>query len=70
MKKMLGVGDKVMFSNEVVARIGHDKTVADMRGVITEVDGRVALVDTRGTYPGEGGNPVRGIPLANLVEAI
>jgi hypothetical protein len=64
------VGQKVMFSNDVVKRCGHSKDVADMRGVILEspmCNKNVVRVDTEGTYPNEEGNNIRYIPIKNLV---
>jgi len=61
---------KVMFKDEVVKRCGHQKHVADMRGIIMEVKGKVCKVDTAGTYPNEDGNSIRWIPVANLRKAV
>lgn len=69
MKSTLTVGARVMFSDAVVARSGHSKPVADMRGDLLMIDGAVAKVDTHGTFSAESGSPIRFIPLANLVRA-
>jgi hypothetical protein len=64
------VGQRVMFSDAVVRRCGHDKTVADMRGVIIfseRTNKYIACVDTEGTLPNEEGNSIRYIPIKNLV---
>ena len=63
------IGTKVMFSNKVVKQCGHSKDVADMRGEIIGFisDGKVARVDTHGTYPNEEGNSIRCIPTGNLI---
>jgi hypothetical protein len=64
------VGQKVMFTNEVVKRCGHSKDVADMRGVIIfneRCAKSVVCVDTQGTYPNEEGSSIRYIPIKNLV---
>ena len=57
-----------MFTDEVVKRAGHDKRIADMRGKVISIvsNGKVAMVDTNGTFVNDDGNPVRGIPIANL----
>jgi len=62
------IGQQVAFSQSVLRRCGGDKTLADMRGVVLDIlsGGKVARVDTRGTYPNEEGNSVRSIPVANL----
>lgn len=62
----LKIGQRVMFTNAVVRQCGHDKTVADMRGIILEVKEHWARVDTQGTYPNEEGSPIRYIPIKNL----
>ena len=64
----MNTGDKVCFRSAVVARSGHDKRTADMRGVIVEFTsgGKVARVDCGNTYTAEDGRTVRGIPVANL----
>jgi hypothetical protein len=64
------IGQKVMFSAAVVKQCGHEKTVADMRGEIVfsaRANKNVVAVDTGGTYPNEEGNPIRHIPIKNLV---
>ena len=56
-----------MFTNEVVKRCEHSKYVADMRGtIISIVYGKIARVDTHGSYPNEEGNSIRSIPIKNL----
>ena len=60
------LNQRVMFTNEVVRQCGHEKTVADMRGIIINITGNIARVDTQGTYPNEEGNSVRCIPVKNL----
>jgi hypothetical protein len=65
------IGDKVMFTDDVVRRCGHDKHTADMRGTVVDIltAGKVVRVDTHGTYPNEDGNSVRCIPANNLTKA-
>jgi hypothetical protein len=64
----LKINDIVMFTDEVVKRTGHDKRTSDMRGTVLSIvsGGKVAMVDTKGTFVNEEGNAVRGIPVANL----
>lgn len=61
-------GDYVMFSDSVVSRAGHDKTIADMRGIVIDIvsHGAVAVVDTNGTFISEEGKSIRYIPVKNL----
>jgi len=68
----LQINDKVMFTDEVVKRVNHDKRTADMRGIIIKIvsGGKVAMVETNGTYVSEEGNSLRGIPIANLKKDI
>ena len=61
------LNQRVMFTNAVVKQCGHDKTVADMRGIIINITGNIARVDTGGTYPNEDGYSIRSIPLKNLM---
>lgn len=65
-------GDRVMFADSVVRRCGRDKAVADMRGHIVALvsGGRVAIVETNGTYTADDGRTERAIPAANLTPAI
>lgn len=65
-------GNKVAFSPVVLRRCGYEKALADMRGIVLEVskDGKIAQVDTHGTYCNEEGNPVRSIPTANLTKIL
>lgn len=62
------INDVVMFADEVVKRAGHDKRIADMRGTVVSIvaGGKVAMVETNGTFVNEEGNSLRGIPVANL----
>ena len=62
------IDDKVMFTDDVVKRCGHDKRTADMRGIVISIvsSGKVAMVETNGTYVNEEGKSLRGIPIANL----
>lgn len=66
------VGDYVRFTNSVVKQTGHSKDVADMRGEIVGIvaGGKVARVDTFGSFPNEEGATVRSIPVANLEKTI
>lgn len=57
---------RVAFTQAVIRRTHDQARTANMRGTILEVDGRVARVDTHGTYPNEDGESIRWIPLANL----
>lgn len=58
---------RVAFTQAVIRRTHDQARTANMRGTILEiVDGRLARVDTHGTYPNEDGESVRLIPLANL----
>jgi hypothetical protein len=61
-------GDRVMFTPAVVRRCAHEPAVAAMRGRVHSIvlGGKVALVDTAGTYPNADGSPHRFIPTANL----
>jgi len=59
-------GQTVAFSQQVIKRAGYSKDLADMRGVVLSVSGKVARVDTKGTWVNEEGNSVRSIPCANL----
>lgn len=67
---MIAVNQKVMFKNEVIKRCGHSKYVADMRGIILEVKGKICKIDTQGTYPNEEGSSIRWIPCNNLIKTI
>ena len=62
------IGQHVAFKQSVIRRLGHDKITANMRGQVLSIvsGGKVAEVDTSGTYPNEEGNSVRFIPVANL----
>jgi len=62
------IDDIVMFTDEVVKRVGHDKRTADMRGKVISIvsGGKVAKVDTGKTFISEEGNSIRYIPIANL----
>jgi hypothetical protein len=62
------LGQRVAFSQAVLRRAGCDKTIADMRGTVIELisAGKVARVDTHGTWPNEDGGSIRAIPCANL----
>jgi hypothetical protein len=62
------IGQNVAFKQSVIRRLGYDKVTADMRGKVISImsGGKVAEVDTLGTYPNEEGNNVRFIPVANL----
>lgn len=68
MSKSIKPGQLVAFSQAVLKRCGGDKSIADMRAIVLSLmsNGKVAQVDTRGTYPNEDGNSVRYIPVANL----
>jgi len=57
---------RVAFTQDVIRRARDQARTANMRGTILEVYGRVARVDTHGTYPNEDGKSIRWIPLANL----
>lgn len=48
--------------------MSYDKVTADMRGKVLSIvsGGKVAEVDTGGTFPNEEGNSIRFIPVANL----
>jgi len=61
-------GQCVAFSQAVLRRAGCDKTLADMRGTVIELisAGKVARVDTHGTWTTEDGGRIRAIPCANL----
>jgi len=61
-------GQQVAFKQSVIRRLGYDKITADMRGVVLSLvsGGKVAEVDTGGTFPNEEGNSIRFIPVANL----
>lgn len=62
------IGQQVAFKQAVIRRMGYDKVTADMRGTVLSFmsGGKVAEVDTRGTFPNDEGNSVRFIPVANL----
>ena len=61
------IGDRVTFSKDVVRRLGCDKTVADARGRVVDVNGPVISVDFAGTWTlHEDGGTVRHVPAANL----
>jgi hypothetical protein len=62
------VDDNVVFAASVIKRLNHDPTVVGMRGTVRELmsNGKVAIVDTFGTYPNEEGVSLRTIPVANL----
>jgi hypothetical protein len=62
------IGQNVAFKRSVIRRLGYDKVTADMRGRVLSLmsGGKVAEVDTGGTFPNEEGNSVRFIPVANL----
>ena len=65
--KEISRDDSVMFSDDVVRRLGHTKAVADARGLVLEVAGSVAKVDFQGTWTkSEDGSTVRHVPVANL----
>lgn len=64
----LKAGDTVAFSKAVIKRLGYCATTAAMRGVVLGLNGKVARVDTKGSWANEEGNPVRFIPVANLVK--
>ena len=60
---MIKIGDTVVFKGSVIARCGHSREVAGMRGIVTELtrDNPVATVETDyGT--------TRHIPVANLAK--
>lgn len=65
-------GDEVKFAPAVVKRMENDARIKNMRGTIIQImsGGKVALVDTHGTFVSEEGSSVRGIPTANLVHDI
>jgi hypothetical protein len=62
------IGQHVAFKQTVIRRMGYDKVTADMRGKVLSIvsGGKVAEVDTGGTFPNEEGNSIRFIPVANL----
>jgi hypothetical protein len=65
------INDKVAFARAVVRRLGHDKPMADARGVVVAVDGPVVAVDFGGTFNlHENGGTVRYIPAANLTKIL
>jgi|LakMenE18May11ns_1017448.scaffolds.fasta_scaffold9162371_2 hypothetical protein len=57
-------GQKVAFAQSVLKRMGP----SPMRGTVLSLHsgGKVAEVDTGGTWPNEDGNSIRFIPVANL----
>ncbi len=57
-------GQKVAFAQSVLKRMGP----SSMRGTVLALHsgGKVAEVDTGGTWPNEDGNSIRFIPVANL----
>lgn len=67
---MMRPGDKVAFAAAVVKRCGYDKRTADARGVVVEIDGRVAAVDFAGTLDSDDGRAVRWVPVANLTRVM
>jgi len=63
------INDTVTFSRDVVRRLGCDKTTADARGVVVDVNGPVVSVDFGKTWiPHENGGTVRHVPAANLTK--
>ena len=65
------VGDNVTFARDVVRRLGCDKTVADARGRVVNVNGPVVSVDFAGTWiRHEDGGTVRHVPAANLTKIL
>jgi hypothetical protein len=62
------INDIVMFTDEVVKRVGHDKRTADMRGKVLSIvsNGKVAKVDTGKTFTSDEGISIRYIPIANM----
>ena len=62
------IGQHVAFKQTVIRRMSYDKVTADMRGKVLSIvsGGKVAEVDTGGTFPNEEGNSIRFIPVANL----
>lgn len=66
--KTVKVNQRVAYTQAVISRCGYSKHLADMRGTVTDVicDGKLAVVDTHGTYPDDQGNSVRCIPVFNL----
>lgn len=60
------VNDKVVFKAQVIRQCNHDKAVAGMKGIVLEIKGKVAKVDTMGSYPNEEGDSIQFIPIANL----
>lgn len=65
--KEIACGDSVFFSNDVIKRLGYEKTVSDAVGLVLEITGRVAKVDFQGTWIGnDTGSTIRYVPVANL----
>ncbi len=65
------IGDRVTFSKDVVRRLGCDKTVADARGRVVDVNGPVVSVDFAGTWTlHEDGGTVRHVPAGNLTKIL
>jgi hypothetical protein len=62
------INDKVIFKDNIVIICGHDKRVADMRGVVVGFtsNGRVAQVETNGTYMSDDGRSLRSMPINNI----
>lgn len=64
------VGDLVAFSKATVSRLSYGQAGTAMTGVILDVFGSVAQVDTKGSWVSKAGCPVRFILTSNLVKIV
>ncbi len=65
------IGDRVAFHRDVARRFGHDKSTADARGRVVDVNGPVVSVDFGDSWVRhENGGTVRHVPAGNLTKIL